>query len=160
MERKLSKNRLSPEAVLNRLRNWCAYQERSHTETKRKALLSGLTEEEADEALATLISENFLNEQRFATAYAGGKFRIKHWGKNRIRLGLRKHGVSETNINSALNGLQDENYEEELQKLAEKKLSSLSGGDRKKKFYTTMRFLLSKGYEPELAGTILNKLMA
>ena len=64
-----------------KLANFCAYQERSQQEVREKLVKMGILSDDLEDIIAFLISENFLNEERFAIAFAGGKFRIKHWGK-------------------------------------------------------------------------------
>src|SRR6478672_11099295 len=69
---------------------WCAYQERCQQEVRDKIYSWGLHEHEVENVIAELISKNFLNEERFAKAYAGGKFRIKKWGRVKIRMELKR----------------------------------------------------------------------
>ncbi len=73
---------LSPKQELEKIKLWCTYQERSHYETKLKLRQSGLNNHQVETIISQLISENFLNEERFALAFAGGKFRIKTLGSN------------------------------------------------------------------------------
>ena len=116
---------MQPEEALEKLKNWCAYQERSQFDVRKKLFSYKLSEEEGEQLIAQLIEENFLNEERFAMAFAGGKFRIKHWGKQKIKIELKKHKVSDYCINRALAGLGEENYEAELKKLLEKNYSRI-----------------------------------
>jgi len=91
----LYKKRLSGEQALQKLRQYCGYQERCHQEVKEKLYSLGIREADQGTLIATLIEENYLNEERFAIAFAGGKFRIKEWGKNKIRYELRQRQVSD-----------------------------------------------------------------
>ena len=77
---------------------YCAYQERSHKEVTEKLFKMGLKKNTIDEILSNLIQNNFINEARFASSYTSGKFRIKLWGKKRIKYGLKNHKVSDYNI--------------------------------------------------------------
>lgn len=154
-EHKVKKIKHSPEQAYYKIQNWCAYQERSQNETRLKLTEYGLDSEAADEQIAKLISENYLNEERFATALASGKFRIKQWGRNKIRNELKKHKVSDYNINQAIKSIDDKDYLATLRHLVEKKLESGSG-DRRKDFYSTMRYLISRGFESDLATEELN----
>ncbi len=150
---------LSPELALQKIQSWCAYQERSQQETRRKLLDYGLSQEEADAILAALISNNFLNEERFALALAGGKFRIKHWGKNKIKQELRKHKISDYSINKALRSIDGEAYEQTMIKVIEKKLKLLKQGDTRKQFYTVLSYLVSRGFESDLVTEQLNSIL-
>jgi regulatory protein len=82
-------------SILEKLKHFCAYQERSHKDIRSKLLELKIYGNELENYIAILIEENFLNEERFAKLYAGGKFRMKHWGRVKIRYGLKQHLVSE-----------------------------------------------------------------
>jgi regulatory protein len=140
---------ITPFAALEKIKKWCAYQERSQHDTRKKLMEYGLQPDEAETIIAGLISENYLNEERFATAYASGRFRIKGWGRNKIRSGLRLHKVSEACIKSALEKIDEAEYAATLEKLIAKKMK-LVKGDEKKKSYAVVSHLVSKGFESDL----------
>jgi regulatory protein len=145
-------------SILLKLRHYCAYQERSHSEVKTKSLELGLRGDEIDEAIAALISDNFLNEERFACAYAGGKFRSQRWGRKKILAGLRQHQVSAYCIKKGMQEIDDEDYMQALQTLAEKKYATLKGEQYLKRQYKTTQYLLQKGYEPELISDVVKQI--
>ena len=93
---------LSLEQALQKLRHYCGYQERCHQEVKEKLYSLGLRKQDVETAIATLIEEDYLNEERFATQFAGGHFRLKQWGRVKIRFELKLKQVSEYNIKKAL----------------------------------------------------------
>jgi regulatory protein len=159
VERKVNKLYLSPEAALEKMRNWCAYQERSQSETLKKIRSFGVSQENAEQILSSLITENFVNEERFARAFAGGKFRMKRWGRNKIRMELKKHQVSDYSIKKALEALGDEEYERAAGILIEKKLNTILSTDRRKKYYSTLNYLVSRGFESDLVISRLNQLL-
>jgi regulatory protein len=141
------KKNLTPEQALQKLKHFCAYQERCHSEVREKLYDLGVWKKEHDQIISTLIEENYLNEERFALAYAGGKFRIKKWGRVRIRYSLQQKQVSEYSIKKALKSIPEEAYFETAQVLAEEKYNDLKGEQyliRKKK---TIDHLVAKGYE-------------
>ncbi len=144
---------------LLRIQSWCAYQERSSFETRRKLKSFGLSSESIELVIAQLISDNFLNEERFSKAYVNGKFKIKHWGLQKIKLGLKQHQVSDYNLQKALLQVDASSYEAELENMLLKKLATLTKAEhplqRKQKLY---RFGLSKGYESHYIEKILNTL--
>ena len=150
---------LSPAEAEQKIKNWCAYQERSQNETRYQLLSYGLTIEEADLLISKLIVENFLNEERFAVALAGGKLRIKHWGKTKIKYELKKHKVSDYCLKFALKNIDDDEYEKILTLLLEKKISTSKTSDKKKLFNTVLKYALSKGFELELVSQKLNILI-
>src|ERR1700759_3490965 len=92
---------LSIEQALQKLRHYCGYQQRSHQEVREKAYSFGLRKTDVESAIATHMEKDQLNEERFALQFAGGPFRLKHWGKVKIRYELRQKHVSDYCINKA-----------------------------------------------------------
>jgi len=159
MEYKTVKIKHTPEQALFKIKNWCAYQERSQNEVRQKLYEYHLEPEDAEQIIATLISENFLNEERFALTFTSGKFRIKQWGRNKIKVELRKHKVSDYSINKALKSIDGDEYEKTIIKVIEKKLRLTRSTDRRKQFYGTLTYLASRGFESDLVTEQLNKLL-
>lgn len=139
--------RLSKEQAWQKIKHYCAYQERSHNEVKNKLYGFGLYKSEVEELLSKAIEEDYLNEERFAEMFAGGKFRMKHWGKVKIVYELRLKGVSSYNINRGLKSIPDADYRKTLQKLAEEKWNSLKGEHPLSRQAKTTSYLQQKGYE-------------
>lgn len=151
------KKHLTKEQALQKLKHYCAYQERCHSEVKEKLYNLGVWKKEHDEIISTLIEENYLNEERFAIAYAGGKWRVKHWGRVKIKYELKQKQVSEYCIKKALQQISQEEYLAVLKKLADEKYASLKAEQylvRKKK---TMDFLIGKGFEIDLVRGVVEK---
>src|SRR5258705_6216290 len=151
-----NKKNLTKEEALQKLKHYCAYQERCHSEVKEKLYSLGVWKKEHDEIISTLIEENYLNEERFAVAFAGGKSRVKQWGRVKIKYELKQKQVSEYSIKKALRQIDEEDYLEVLDKLAKEKYASLKSEQyliRKKK---TIDHLLAKGFEPELVMKTLD----
>ncbi|HVZ96772.1 MAG TPA: regulatory protein RecX [Chitinophagaceae bacterium] len=153
--------KLTPEQALHRIKQYCAYQERCHAEVKERLYSFGLHKNEVDEIIATLISENYLNEERFAKQLASGKFRIKQWGRNKIKQALKQKQISEYCIRKALKEINDADYRKVFEKIAEKKLKTLKS---EKNIFIKKRkvqdYLLQKGFEHELVNDAVNKIGA
>lgn len=136
----------------------CAYQERCSYELETKLKDWGFDQEDKDRLLAHLISNNFLNEERFAEAFTSGRVNIKKWGRVKIRQHLKQKWISKYSMDKALNGIDDELYISNLKHLAERKYLSL---DREKDSYAKKvkiyRFLSSKGYETDLIKEIVEE---
>lgn len=145
-------------SVILKLRHYCAYQERCHSEVKSKCIELGLRGDEIDTAIADLISENFLNEERFARAFAGGKFRTKQWGRKKIQAELKQRQVSAYCIRKGMEEIEDEDYDKTLRGLAVKKYATLKGEQCLKRKYKTMQYLLQKGYETDLVQAIVEQI--
>lgn len=120
-------------------------------EVREKLYSFGLHKNEVDEIISTLITENYLNEERFAIHFAGGKFRMKQWGKIKIKQALKNKQVSEYCIRKALKEIDNNEYRKEFFKLAEQKLKTLK---QEKNIFIKKRklqdFLMQKGYEREM----------
>ena len=136
---------------------FCAYRERTQQEVRDKLYQYGLHEEQVEELISDLITEGFINEERFAKAYAGGKFRLKKWGKLKIQRGLEQHGLTTYCISKGLESLEHDDYEATLSSLTEQKWQRLQEPDVFVKKHKTATYLIGKGYEPELVWTLLER---
>jgi len=152
------KKQLTKEQALQKLRHYCGYQERCHAEVKTKLYELGVRKADHDEIISTLIEEDYLNEERFAIAFAGGKFRMKQWGRIKIKYELKQKQVSEYNIKKALKQANEEDYLKTLDKLAEEKYSTLKSEQWLTTKKTTMDYLMQKGFEPELINRAIQKI--
>ena len=151
----LAKQRLSKEEAIKKIKHYCAYQERCHNEVKGKLYGYGLRTVEVNEVIANMIENNYLNEERFAAQFAGGKFRMKQWGRKKIQYELQQKGVSSYIIKHALREIEQEEYVKILHKLASQKWSSLKGQQFFSKMAKTTAYLLQKGYEASLISEAL-----
>lgn len=151
------KKQLTKEQALQKLKHYCGYQERCHSEIKEKLYSLGVWKKDQDEIIAALIEEKYLDEERFAIAFAGGRFRLKQWGRVKIKYELKQKQVSEYSIKKALKLIDETDYLKVLQKLATEKYAVLKDEQyllRKKK---TMDYLLGKGFEMELVRGMVEK---
>lgn len=151
------KKYLSKEQAIQKLRQYCGYQERSHSDVREKLFHLGVTRSWHDEIIATLVTDNYLNEERFAIQYAGGKFRINQWGREKIKQELRRKQVSDYCLKKALNQIDEKEYSEVLQKLASNKYDSLEKENEAARQRKTINYLLQKGYEAELVFNVVRK---
>jgi regulatory protein len=140
---------------LQKAAGFCAYQERTHEEVRQRLREWGIWQEEADEMIVWLIENNYLNEVRFAKAFAGGKFRIKHWGRIRIRQELKMKGLSEYCINAGMNEIDDESYMDGLKKLLAKKAEEFDFENKIVKKQKLARYAIGKGYESNLVWQLI-----
>ncbi|HLT54287.1 MAG TPA: regulatory protein RecX [Flavobacteriaceae bacterium] len=146
------------EALL-KMQNYCAYQERCHKQVKEKLWNMHMIPQAIDHIISKLIEDNYLNEERFAKAFARGKFRIKHWGKNRIVRELKIREISKYNIESALKEIPQHEYLEAFEALAQKKLDSIMERNPLKKKKKLVDYLLYRGWEPHLVYDKANELI-
>lgn len=156
----LYKKQLSKEQALQKLRYYCAYQERCHSEVKEKLYSFGLRKQQVEESISQLIEEGCLNEERFAIQFAGGKFRMKQWGRVKIKYELKQKGVSEYCIRKALEGIDEDVYQKTLKQVASKKWNSIKGAGVNLfvKMSKTKNYLQQRGFEPVLIQQVINQL--
>ncbi len=140
--------------ILIKAASFCAYQERSLKEARQRLREWELTEDEIEPIITELTIQNYLNEERFARAFAGGKFRVKKWSRLKIKQELKLRGVSNDLIQKGLSEIDGDDYEETLRDLLEKKARSLRGEplDVKQKL---VRFALSRGFESDIVWDLL-----
>lgn len=158
METPERKKRITdPKTGLIKAQSWCAYQERCQQEVRDKLYEWGLYPDAVENIIAELISGNFLNEERFAIAFAGGKFRIKKWGRIKIKGELKKRKISDYCIRKGMAEISDRDYMKTLRKLAADKIASTKEKHYLKKKYKVMQYLLSKGYENDLVREVVEE---
>ncbi len=143
------------EKLIQKTRSYCAYQERGHEEVFQKLKRAGLSNSSCDQIISQLISEGYINESRFAILYAGGKFRIKKWGKIKIELSLRQKKVSPYNIKAALSAIDSKDYRKTLEKILEDKIESFKGLKLPVKKHKAAQYAISRGFEAEMVWGIL-----
>ncbi|MBN9296456.1 MAG: RecX family transcriptional regulator [Filimonas sp.] len=136
--------------AIPKIRYYCAYQERTHQEVKEKLYSFGLRKTDVEEILAGLIEGNYLNEERFAVMFAGGKFRMKKWGRVKIKHALQQKLVSTYNIKKALQEISIEEYVKIATTLARDKWKSIPGENIYTRQAKVRQYLLQKGYENDI----------
>lgn len=155
---KEKKYNFDKKTALQKAANWCAYQERSQQEVRDKLYEWQMKPTEVEEIISTLISENFLNEERFAMTYVSGKFKIKKWGKIKIKQGLKLKRVPEPIIKKALNSIDGNEYFETLKALLEKKQRIEKEMNKVKRQFKLVNYLHSKGFEKDLIFILLKNI--
>lgn len=148
-ENRTSKN-IEPIEARQKIARFCAYQERAHAEVEEKLYSYGLKKDEVEELLAWLISENFVNEERYAIAFAGGKFRVKRWGRLKIKQHLKHKKVSDYSINKALAEIEEGAYLASIDHLIETIARNVKADNIYELRHKISRSMMAKGYEPEL----------
>jgi len=144
--------------VYAKAENYCAYQERSKQEVRDKLEKWGLKPAETEAAIAKLVENNFLNEERFAIAYATGKFNQKRWGRIKIKQGLKLKQVPDELIEKALLQIDKDAYYQTLVKTIQKRVALLNEKDQFRRHYHILHFALSRGFEIDLIWEVLNEM--
>lgn len=138
----------SVEEAKRKLEKYCAYQERCHHDVNKKLREMRMIPEAIDEVIGHLLEHNFLNETRFAQAFARGKFRQKKWGRNRITRELKMRHISAYNLKLALKEIPQGEYEATFEILFDKRVSQVIGETNiQKKRKKIADYLLYRGWE-------------
>ena len=134
---------------------YCAYQERTQQEVRDKLYKLNLSPDEVEYIIAELLEDGYINEERYAIAYARGKFSQNKWGKIKIHHGLKQKGLTEYCINKALSEIEEKEYEKMVLKLIDGKQKQLSEKDEFIKNSKIAAFLYSKGFEKDVIWKFL-----
>lgn len=144
--------------IQEKLASYCAYQDRCQWEVDNKLREFNLIPEARDQIIIYLIQNKFLNEERFAKSFARGKFYQKNWGKNKIKMELKKRMIPTKLIEMGLKEIDPNDYFETAEKLYQKKAKSLqSERESFKKKVKIRNYLLQKGYESHLIEEVSKK---
>ena len=138
---------------------YCAYRDRSQKEVEDKLLEMRMIPEAREQIIIKLMQEDFLNEERFARSFVRGKFRIKKWGRIRIKQELKLRDISSPIIKRAMTEIDEKQYVQTLNELAEKKLNLLKEPNKLKRRKKLSDHLLQKGYEAGLVYEVTDSLI-
>lgn len=152
------KKYLSVDDALKKMEHYCAYQDRCHAEVRTKLIELGIYGDDLEEIIVSLIGDNFLNEERFAKSYARGKFRIKHWGRNRIRRELKLRKISDYCIRKAMEEIREDDYLDVLKLVMRKKNNLMKEADPYKRKNKLFQYAISRGFETEVIKVVLKEM--
>jgi regulatory protein len=150
--------KITPTEARGKIQRYCAYQERCHHEVKHKLFEYGLHTSEVNELLTDLITDGFLSEERYARAFAGGKFRMKKWGRIKITHALEAHGLSKNCIRIGLKEIDEDVYTKTLRGLLEKKADEIQFANAFEQRDKLSKYAIQKGYEPDLVWRSIKEL--
>ena len=139
-----------------RLERWCATDDRCMADCLAKMKEWGLIEVAQEQILGQLVTQGFLNEERYARSYVRGKFRQSKWGRVKIAHGLRAKGIPNALIAEALEEIPEDEYLALLEHLAQQKRKEVKDTNRFTRAGKISRFLLSRGFEGELVRKTLD----
>ena len=151
------RNKISLNEAKGRAQKYCAYQERSQKQLRQKLYDLGLYKDEVEALISDMILEGFINEERFARSYVGGKFRMKKWGRQKILLGLKQHDISEYCCKKGLEEIDEQEYQQVLTVLLSKRFAKLDEDNMYIKRNKVASFAISKGFEADLVWELLKE---
>jgi regulatory protein len=144
--------------ALNKAMAACSRREFCSEDIRIKLVEWGVENNDAEKIIGVLISEKFIDESRYASAYVRDKFRYNKWGKVKIAAHLRAKKLSSEVIKSALDSIEDELYNNFLRELIESHRRSVKAKNKFDLKAKLLRYGLSKGFESNLLYDILNEI--
>lgn len=157
MEKKPAKKYTSKADALVKLQRYCAYQDRCHQEVRNKLIELGCYGQDLEDVMASLIEEKFLDEERFARSFARGKFRMKQWGRNRIRQELKMRNISDYCLRKAMEEISEADYLKTLREVLEKRASQIGESNDFERKGKLAQYAMSRGFESELVWDLLKE---
>lgn len=145
------------EKITEKIMKYCAWRDRCTQEVLRKLTEMGASEKLTQNLIQQLKEEKFLNDHRFAISYARGKLANNQWGRIKIRYALSAFQIDKEFIEEALSGLDNDLYDETLERLVQKKLRTLKTGNYHEKYQKVFTYLSSKGFESDRIREAVNK---
>lgn len=144
--------------ALQKLMNFCAYRDRSQKEVEDKLMDMRMIPAAREKIIMSLMQQGFLNEERFARSFVRGKFRMKKWGRIKIKAELKRREISAPIIKLGLTEINEKAYLETLYSLAEKKLPAIKETNPYKRKQKLADHLIRKGYESNMVFDCVNEL--
>jgi len=136
---------------------YCAYQERCQLEVRNKLREFAITPDEREEVIMELIQQNFLNEERYAKAFARGKFRMKKWGKKKIELALKQKDISSVCIATGFKEITEDEYTTAINQIIEKTWDKNLGIQNYQRAAKTAKYVIGRGFEPHLVWDVIKQ---
>ncbi len=144
--------------AIERLKNYCALQDRCQWDVTQKMKEWGLLEMTQNHILEILIQEKYVDEERFAQSFCRGKFLIKQWGKVKITNELKKKKISNICIKKGLKEIDLTEYDLLLENLLTKKNDTLRDKNHFTRKSKLARFLIQRGFEGNLVWDKIREL--
>jgi regulatory protein len=148
----------NPDIALLKIQKWCAYQERCQQEVRDKLYEYGLWADAVEELISKLISDKFIDEERFAKTYVRGKFNIKKWGRVKIKQHLKQKRISDYSIKKAMMEIDGDNYYKTLKKVLVQKRKTTNESNPIKLKFKLATYAMSRGFEQDLIFDALKEI--
>lgn len=145
--------------VYSKMASVCSRSEQCSYDIRNKILTAGLTSEEADEIIAKLAAERFIDDERYIRSYVSDKFKFNKWGKVKIRHYLKMKGWSEDLIQQGLDSIDEDKYRQALLKTMKEKARAVKKKNKYEKMGQIIRFAQNRGFEPELIHRHLHEIV-
>ena len=148
---------MSPEHtyLLNKARKYCSYQERCFADVKAKLIEWNAADRTVEKIIQSLEKEDYINEERYAIAFALGKLRNNKWGRNKIFYAMSRKRIPEIYIQMGLNEIDEEEYIDILKAVLQSK--KIDEKDEFKRNNKLVKYAVQKGYQASLAWKVINE---
>lgn len=150
--------KFSQELAFQKLKKYCAYQDRCHQEVRTKLISLKIYGDDLEEIIAALIQENYLDEERFTRSYARGKFRFKRWGRNKIKQNLQLRRISSYCIKKGMEEIEEEEYMDTLRLILEKQIIKYSEEAEIIRKDKAIKYANKRGFEADLIFKVIKDL--
>ncbi len=148
---------ISYQKALNKAMYLCSKTEKCKSDILKKLYDWKANPDEYEKIIKQLVEQKFIDEKRFVRYYVRDKFEFNKWGKIKIRSMLYQKKIPEKLIKTTLSEISEQKYIETLEYLIEQKRKSIKDKDKYKIKTKLIRFAASKGYEPDLILSRLDK---
>ncbi|MCX6304455.1 MAG: regulatory protein RecX [Bacteroidetes bacterium] len=146
------------EAILARIQNYCAYQERCIKEVDNKLMLWKVSEAKIKKIKLQLTKEGFINEERYARLFVRSKFHVNKWGRTKIRYELKTRTIPENLVQKAMEEIGEDDYLSTIRELILKKMSEIKTSKHLNIRQKIITFVTGKGFEFDLILKVLTEL--
>lgn len=137
----------SPEQLKLKAEAYCAEAERCEYDVLLKLRQWRASDEVTARILAHLYQQDYLNPQRYCRAFVRDKYRLTHWGRQKIIQALRMKQLPTSAIENALNEIETDEYDQILARLLSQKRRSLKASTNYELNTKLIRFALGRGYQ-------------
>ena len=144
--------------ALQRAAAFCSRQETYTRHIREKLSEWGVSENDAEKVLSKLKEEKFLDDRRYALAFAREKFRLNRWGRMKISYMLRMKGIQDEVIGEAVFQFDEDQYAAACRELIRAKSSGMKEKNPWTRKAKLQRFATSRGFESDLVFRLLDSL--
>ena len=141
------KKELTPSQALSRAAAWCSRGERCTADVRAKLDAGGLGGEDAGAVMDALAADGYVDDLRYAKAFANDRARLSGWGRVKIAYALRAKGIGDAAVREALDGVDDDDYAASMDKAMSAKARQMSEDDHARRRAKLIRFGVSRGYD-------------
>lgn len=141
--------------ILHKAQAYCAYQDRCSSEVIQKLKGWGVDDARIPKIIEALMQDKFIDDARYVQTFVSSKFRLKHWGRNKIAYELRLKKIPQTMISQGLESIDTHEYINGIKDLITKKSKEVKDSDAFRKKQKIARYIISKGFESELVFSLL-----